>query len=177
MFAAFGFQVRIQLAQFFGMDKVKFLGQARLDLRIHLIYHIFGAHHGCIDTGYYLLEEFHIAVFGGNDAFPVPLVYIKGMQIAQFFIGTDGIHVCVDAISRFDMVFGKREAFPFGEGVHHFSFGVAQIFDRESHGTFHSIEVVIDTHSFQYEQWSCHTSQAQFGREVQLEELFNLFNP
>ena len=115
--------------------------------------------------------------FGSNDAFPVPLVYIKGMQIAQFFIGTDGIHVCVDAISRFDMVFGKREAFPFGEGVHHFSFGVAQIFDRESYGTFHSIEVVIDTHSFQYEQWSCHTSQAQFGREVQLEELFNLFNP
>ena len=48
---------------------------------------------------------------------------------------------------------------------------------------FRDNQVVIGHNTFcllytsQYEQWSCHTSQAQFGREVQLEELFNLFNP
>ena len=107
MFAFLRGESRIFLHQFLGMDEMDVMWQKWFDLRIHFAYHIFGTSHGRVDTGYNLFKEIYRALFGGNRSFPVPLVYIEGMEIAQFFIGSDRIHVRIDAISRFNVVYAR----------------------------------------------------------------------
>ncbi len=60
------------------------------------------------------------------------------MQVAQLFVGTNGVHVSVDAIARFDAVFAQYQAFPFGQRMHDFGFLIAHIFDGETNRLFFS---------------------------------------
>ena len=163
MFAFFRCEVGVALHEFFGVDEVDALGQEGLDLRIHFAYHVFGASHGRVDACHDLLEEVHGALFGGDGAFPVPLVHVEGVQVAQLLVGADGIHVSVDAVAGLNAVFGQGEAFPLGQRVYHFGLRVAQILDGEGYGAFHSVEVVVDTHALQYEEGCGNTAQAQLG--------------
>ena len=148
MFSFLRCKVWIFLHQFLGMDKVDVMRQERLDLRIHFTHHVFRASHGRIDADDDLLQEFYCSLFGGDGTFPVPLVHVERVQIAQLFVGTDGIHIGIDTIARTDAVFGQGEAFPLCQRVNHFGLCIAQILDREGYGTFHTVQVVVDTHSF-----------------------------
>ena len=176
VFAFLGSQIGVFLQQFFRVYEVDVVCQERFDLRIHFADHVFGAAHGRVDTGYNLFQESDATLFGGDGAFPVPLVYIKGMEVAQLLIGTDGIHVGIDAIARTDVVFGQCQSFPFGQRVNHFGLGIAQILDGEGNGTFHSVQVVVDTHTLQHEERGGNTAQAQFRRQVLLEKFLDLFD-
>ena len=98
-------EVGVHLHQLFGMDEVNLLGERRLQLGVHLIYHVFGAQHSCIDALYNLLEEVYVAVLLTDDTLPVPLVHIERVQVAQLLIGTDSVHVGIDAIALGDVVF------------------------------------------------------------------------
>ena len=82
MLALLGSEVGVHLHQLLGVDEVNLLGQRRLQLGVHLIYHILGAQHGGIDALYNLLEELHVAVLFADDALPVPLVHIERVQVA-----------------------------------------------------------------------------------------------
>ena len=176
MLATLGFHVRIQTAQFLGMYEVQLLRQAGLDLRIHLVHHVFRTHHGSINAGNDFFQEIHVAVGLGDDTFPVPLVDVQRVQIAQLFVSPDSVHVCVDAISRLNAIFGQRQTLPLRKRMHHFGLRIAQVFYREGHSTLHTIQVVVDTHSLQYKQRCRDTAQTQFRRKVHLKEVLNLFN-
>ena len=169
-------KVRILLHQFFRMDKVDVVREERLDLRIHFAHHVFRTAHGRVDTGNDLLQEIHGPLFGGDGAFPVPLVHVERVQVAQFLVGTDGVHIGIDTIARADAVFCQGQTFPLRQGVNHFGLCIAQILDRERNGTFHPVQVVVYTHSFQYEQGSRHTAEAEFRRQVLLEKVLYLFD-
>ena len=94
------------------MDKVDVMRQERLDLRIHFAHHVFCASHGGVDACHDLLQEVHGALLGGDGAFPVPLVHVERVQVAQLLVGTDGVHVGIDAIARSYAVFRQGQTFP-----------------------------------------------------------------
>ena len=76
VFAFFRGLVRIHIQQFLSMDEVDVMGKERSDLRIGFTYHVFRAAHSGIDAGYDAFQEFYVTLFGGDNPFPVPLVYI-----------------------------------------------------------------------------------------------------
>ena len=79
-------------------------------------------------------------------------------------------------MAQLHLIFGQREPLPFGQRVHHFGTGIAQVFDGERYGALHTVQVVVDAKALQHKQRSCYTAQAQLGGEVLLEKLLNQFN-
>ena len=98
------------------------------------------------------------------------------MEIVEFLVGTYGVHIGINAISRFDIVLGERESLPFSKRVHHLGLGIAKVFDGERHCTLHAVEIVVDTESLKHEQWCCHSAKTEFSREILLEELLYLLD-
>ena len=158
------------------MDKVNLLWQEGLDLRISLTRQILRSADGGIDALHDILQESQRTVFPVNHSLPVPLVHIQRVQVIQLLVRAYRVHICIDAIARLYLILCQRESLPLGQRVHHLSLGIAQILDGEGDGTFHTIQVVVDTKSFQHEQGSRHTSQSQLCREVLLEEILNQFD-
>ena len=60
--------------------------------------------------------------------------------------------------------------------MYYFRFCVAHVFDGERYRPFHSVQVVVDTHSLEYKQGGGDTTQAEFRRQVQLKKLFDLLD-
>ena len=131
-------------------------------LRIHFTDHIFRPDHRGINAADSLLQESDIAVSFRDHPFPVPLVDIQGMQIAQLLICPDGIHIGIDPISRLDTVFSQRKSFPFGKGMHDFRLGICHILDPERYRTLHSVEIIVDSHPFEDEKRGGHPAQPEF---------------
>ena len=98
------------------------------------------------------------------------------MKIIKLLIGTDGIHIGIDTIARLYLIFCQGQALPFSQRVNHLSFCITQILDRESYRALHSIQVIIDTQTLQYEERGGDTAQAQLCGQVLLEELFYHFD-
>ena len=73
---------------------------------------------------------------------------VERMEVSEFFIRTDGVHVGIDTVAFFDLIISKSKSFPFGKRMDDFSFGIVQILDRKRDRTFRSVQVVIDTHPF-----------------------------
>ena len=53
---------------------------------------------------------------------------------------------------------------------------VTQILDGEGDGPLHTVQIVVDTQSFQDEQGGCDTTQTKLCGEVLLKEVFNKFD-
>ena len=158
---------------FFAVYEVYLSRQKCLQLRISLTRQILGAQNGGVDALYHVLEMTHCALLIGYHRFPVPLVHVERVQIVQFFIGAYSVHVGIDAVARFNLVFSQREPLPLGQRVHHFGFGVAQVEDGERHGALGAVQVVVDAQSFEHKERCSNPLQPQFGREVLLKEVLD----
>ena len=143
------------------MDEVNLLRQERLQLRICLTRQILRTADGSIDTLHHILQIADGALFLRYHSLPVPLVHIQRVQVVQFLVGTDGIHIRIDTMTRLNIVFCQRQTLPFGQRVHHFGTGITQILDGEGHSALHTIQIVVNTQALQHKQWSSHTTQPQ----------------
>ena len=114
-FALFRTLVRIEPAKLLRMDEIHVRCEKWLDGRILLAHHVFCAPHGCIDFLHDAFQELQVALFRRDDTFPVPLVHVERMQVAQRLVGADGVHVRVDAVAGTDVIVGQGHPFPFGE--------------------------------------------------------------
>ena len=168
--------VGIHLQQLVGMDEVNLLGQEGFDLRVGLTRQVFRATDGSIDALHHILQELQRAVLLVDDGLPVPLVHIQRVQVVQLLVGTDGVHVGIDAVARLHLVLRQRQTLPLRQRVNHLGTGVAQILDGERDGTLHPVQVVVDAQTLQHEQRRRHTAQTQLRGQVLLEKLLNQFN-
>ena len=157
-------QSRITLPQLFRMDEQQavFRWQHGGYPGIHFADHVFRPYQRCIDAPDNPFEKGYVPVTGGNDTLPVPLVHIQGMQVPQILIRTDGIHVGIDTVSRLYPVFGKGKPFPLGKRMHHFRLRFIHILYPERHGPLHSVQVIVDAHSLEHEQWGGYPPQPEF---------------
>ena len=127
--------------------------QHRLDLRKHLIDQVFRAHHRRIDSSDDLLQEGHIALLLAHDQFPVPLIHIEGVEIAQLLIRANRVHIGIDTVTLLDLVISQCQSFPFRQRVYDLRFCVTQILDWERNSPFRTIQVIVNTHSLEHEKW------------------------
>ena len=169
-------KVWIHIEQILRMNEMNILRQERLQLRIMLASQELGTQDGTIDAAHDILEEGDGTVFLGNHSLPVPLVNIERMKIIQLLVSTDGVHICIYAISRLNLILGKRQSLPFGKRMNHLSLGITQILDRETYRALYAVQVIIDTQTLQYEERSGNATQTELGAQVLLEEFFYHFN-
>ena len=169
-------QSRVALQQFLGMDKVNLLRQKRLQLLVRLAHQILRTTYGGIDAPHHVLQECQRAVLTTYHRLPVPLVHIQRMQVIQFLVGTNGVHVRIDAVAALHLLLSQCQSLPFRQRVHHLSPCVTHILDGERHRTLHAVQVVVDAQSLQHEQRCRHTAQPQFRRQVLLKEVLNLLD-
>jgi hypothetical protein len=64
------------------------------------------------------LEEFQIALLGGDDAFPVPLVDISGVVVVQEIVFAYGPHLGADAFAGAAVELLEGHPFPFGGSLY-----------------------------------------------------------
>src|SRR5574344_98500 len=108
-------KVRIHLQQVFAMYEMNMFGQERLDLRISLTSKIFRTQDSRIDTFHDILQKSDGTLLAHDDGFPVPLVHIQGMEIVQFLVSADSVHIRIYSVSRFDIIFCQCKTFPFSQ--------------------------------------------------------------
>ena len=116
------------------------------------------------NAAYRLMQQMLIARFLGNDLFPVPLVHVDRMQIVKLFIPTNGIHVCIDALARMDVIAIQRHALPFGQGMYNLTLGF-RCRNVEAHGAFNSVQVVVEAGAGIDEQRSRNPLQIKLCRK------------
>ena len=131
---------------------------------------------GSVDTLNDILKESHRTVFTADDGLPVPLVDIEGVEVIQFLVGPDGVHIGIDAITGLYLILCQRQALPLGQRVDHFGLGIAQILDREGNGPLHTVQIIVDSQSFENEQGCRDATQTEFCGEVLLKEVLNKFD-
>ena len=102
----------VALQQLLGMNEVNLLGQERLQLRVGLAHQVFRTANGSIDAVHHILQECQRAVFLTDHCLPVPLVHIQRVQVVEFLVGTDGIHVRIDAVAALHLLLGQRQSLP-----------------------------------------------------------------
>ena len=178
VFALFCAHSGVHIEQVFTVDEVYFFGQERLnDAGVALAHNEFGAPYGGIYAAHCGFEAVERALCGGDYRLPVPLVNIQRVQVVKLFVGPYGVHVGVYAVVRLYGVVGKGEPFPFRQRVYNLRLGVAEVFDGERHGAFHTVQVVVYAESLEHEQRCRDAAQPQLGRQVGLEELFYQLYP
>ena len=107
-FALFRREMGIQLQQFFAVYEVYFGRKEGLEGGIGFASEILGTQYRRVNTAYGLLQKAKRALLGGNNHLPIPLIYVQRMQVIQLFIGTNGVHIGVNAIARLYLIFGQR---------------------------------------------------------------------
>ena len=107
--------VRIHTQQLLGMDEVNLLGQERLQLTVAFTNEELRTQDRSIDSLYDILQALQRAVFLPDNSLPVPLIHIERMQVVQFLVSTDSIHIGIDSVARLHIVFSQCQPFPFGQ--------------------------------------------------------------
>ena len=148
------------------------LRQLRFNIGEHLVNQILGAVHSVEDTFDYLLEKIDSAVLLAYCHLPVPLVDIERVDVVEFLVGTNGIHIGVDAIAALDAIIGKNHTFPLGKRVDNLRLLVVHVFHRERYRTLNSVQVIVQSSTFQHKKRCRYTPQVQLRRQVRLEKIF-----
>ena len=138
-------QLRVEIFQFLRGDKGDFPAEVGMQLRespAKLIARIADCGN---DAANGILQIIQRTVFPGDDLFPVPLVYIDGMQVIQhFFIAADSIHIGIQSFAHVKIIIFQGKAFPFGQGMDDLEFGAAHGRDVKGNGALITVEVIIE---------------------------------
>ena len=137
--------VGIHPQEFLTVDEMYFFGQKWGNLWIGLAHEIFRAADGAVDAADDFFQEVDGAFLTLDGAAPVPLVHIEGVDVVEFLVASDGVHVGVETIARTNFVFCKHQALPFGERVHHFSHLLSHVLDRKLYWAFHAVQIIVDS--------------------------------
>ena len=135
--------------------------ELRRDLRELDEEFVFRDFDGLVDAADGLLEEAQVAVFGADDLLPVPLVHVDGVDVVQLLVGTQGVHVGVDAAPGGDAQLRELGALPLGEGVHDLGLPLVHVLDREAHGALDAVELVVEAGPGEHDHRSGHAQQGQ----------------
>lgn len=97
------------------------------------------------------------------------------MKIIQLLVSTDGVHICIYAISRLNLILGKRQSLPLSR-MNHLSLGFAQILDRETYRALTPFRSSLIPRPFNTKSGAVTRRRRRLGAQVLLEEFFYHFN-
>ena len=107
---------------------------------------------------------------------PVPLVDVDRMQVVEFLVAADGVHIGVNTVPRADPVAADRHALPLSQRLHNFRLMLFHIKNRKINRSFHAVQVVVQTALGQYDQRSADTAQVQAVSDFLLKIILDLFD-
>ena len=125
-----------------------------------------------IDSPYFGLQEVDSPVLFGNRDFPIPLININGMGGIHWIIGSDGIHIGVEALTGFETEVGQGHAFPLGQGLHNLHFLIVHMAYLEGNRPFNSIQIVIDPGTGSHKKRRGDSGQIELKSQIGLECIF-----
>ena len=86
-----------------------------------------------------LFQSLQIPLIPGDDLFPVPLVYIDGVDVVGGLILADGTHVGVEPLTGFETILLQGIALPFGQRLYNLCFTVSLCSNMEIYRTLHTV--------------------------------------
>ena len=109
--------VRIKLLKFLGGDEGDVVRKLFYCLRVlvpHLMLHVLDDLEDCANS---LLKCLDRALFAGDNALPVPLVDVAGVQVVKLLVTADCVHVRVETFPWLEAILFECHTLPFCEGV------------------------------------------------------------
>ena len=95
------------------------------------------------------------------------------MEVVQFLVGTQGVHVGIDATARGNAQLSELQALPLREGVHDLGLLLVQAADRKADRALDAVQVIVDARSGQDRHRRRHAQERELGGEVVLEHVFH----
>ena len=117
------------------------------------------------DAAHDVLQERDTALVRGDDAFPVPLVDVDGVEVVHLLVAADGVHIGIEPLAGGEAVGTEGEALPFGERVDDLG-GFMGLGDVEADGALDAVEVVVKAGVRVDEQGSGHAAQTERVCEI-----------
>jgi hypothetical protein len=139
----------------------------------------FGADDHFPDLADNRLQEVEVALLGGDDALPVPLIDIGGMVVIEEIVFADGAHVGADAFADSAIELLEGDAFPLGRRLHDLrvdGMQVAIVRDVELNRGARpvAIEHVVDSALHIHDERHFDHHQVEFLAQVVLDIAFHL---
>ena len=89
-----------------------------------------------------VLQRVGVALVLCDNAFPVPLVHVNGVQVIGLFVATDSVHVADQAAADGKVVAPECIAFPLCERLYHLGV-LANVWQVKGNRMLDTIEVVV----------------------------------
>ena len=148
-------------------------------MREQLLRIALGADHDLPDLADNAFQEAEIALFGGDDALPIPLIDVGAVIVIEEVIFADGAHVGAEAFARLHVELLQRHPLPLGRGLNDLGIDgvlVAIIrdveLDRRARAV--AVEIVIDARLLVDDEGHGDHHQVQFFAEVVFDVLLHL---
>ena len=162
-----GTLVGIKIQKLLGGNEGDFPAQLGMQLGIAAVDDQRSVADAAHDLPHRILQGVQIAGLRGDDPLPVPLVDVDGVQVVQFFVPADGVHVGINALARMEVVAVQRHALPFRQRLHHLRVHACGG-DIKADGTLHAVQVVVQAGGGLHEQRRRHPLQVQRLRQMVL---------
>ena len=115
-----------------------------MQLREQLLGELLGADQHFPDLAHDGFQKFEVALLGGDDALPVPLVDVGGVVVVEEVVFADGAHVGADAFAGPAVELLEGDPLPLGGGLHDLGIDgmlVAVVGDVELDGSARAVAV------------------------------------
>ena len=119
-----------------------------------------------------LPQKIQRALFSGNNALPVPLVYIDAVQVVQLLITADGVHIGHKALTGAIAVLVQGIALPFGKAVNNLGL-LIQAGNIERNRALHTVQVIIQTAALYNKEGSRDALEMQCHAKLFLKDRFD----
>ena len=174
IFPLFGGHVRVGVLQLLGGDESHIGVEEGVlaQLRIHGPQgHLGGADagHDSLDHTFQILQG---PVLRANHLLPVPLVHIDAVQVVQFLVPANGVHVGVKTYSGNKAIVMEGLPLPLGQTMYHLG-GSSGLPDGKFYRPLHTVQVVVEAGVGFQEKGSTYPVKGQGPAKVVLEQLLD----
>ena len=122
-----------------------------------------------------VFQRIGIALVLRDDAFPVPLVHVNGVQVIGLFVGTDSVHIADQTATNGKVVAPECIALPFCERLNYLGI-LAYVWQVKSNRMLNAIEVVVHAGKRVNNQRSSDARQLQRSAQLGQKHVLDLLN-
>ena len=130
---------------------------------------VINRHHG-------FFQIFFIPLLSGDNLLPVPLVHVDGVEVVQFFVSPNGVHVGIDAVTRLHFILVQSHSLPLCQRLHDFHLTLVHVLNGEIHPALHTVQRIVEARFREYEQRRAHTAKLQPIGKLLLEVVLDLLD-
>ena len=119
------------------------------------------------DVPHGLLQKFQRALVGSDNALPVPLVHVDAVQVVQFLVAADGVHIGHNALTGAEAVLVQGVALPLSQTVDDFCL-LVQAGHIERNRALDAVQVIVQAAALHDKQGSRDALEVQRHAELLL---------